>query len=103
MLKKSGLLLATLALVIFNLTFSPAASAQTPQAPAPAVQAAQPAAPLPSFLTAPADQTPAVAPANGSGTLVWKASCTCTTAAVCHQPGQTECCWWPNQTCGICC
>jgi hypothetical protein len=100
-LKKSGILLAALLLATFALAFSSAASAQTPQAP-PAAQTVQPAAPLPSFLTAPAVQSPAVAPANGSNNLEWKASCTCTTDAVCVSRGM-ECCWWPNQTCGICC
>lgn len=100
--KQNGILLAVLLLATFALAFSSAASAQTPQAP-PAAQTVQPAAPLPSFLTAPAaTQTPAVAPANGSSTLEWKASCTCSTDAVCVPYGM-ECCLWPKQTCGICC
>jgi hypothetical protein len=108
-LKKSGILLAALTLATFTLAFSSAASAQPPQAPAPAVQAAQPAAPLPDFLTAPAVQTPAVAPANGSGEVEWLAAkggvgkplCRCTTNAQCGTGG--ACCWWSGQKCGICC
>ena len=109
-MKKSGILLALLLLATFALSFSSSASAQTLQAP-PAAQAVQPAAPLPSFLTAPAVQTPAVAPANGAGEVEWLATkggvgvgkpvCRCSTNAQCGTGG--ACCWWPKQTCGICC
>lgn len=108
-MKKSGILLAVLLLATFTLSFSSSASAQTLQAP-PAVQAAQPAAPLPSFLTAPAVQAPAVTPANGAGEVEWLATkggvgvgkplCRCTTSAQC---GGGACCWWSGQKCGICC
>lgn len=103
MLKKSGIILAVLVLSTFALASS--ASAQTPQVPAPAVQAVQPVAPAPAFQLAPAIQTPAMAPANGSSGLEWLASpgkpaCRCTTKAQC---GGGACCWWPKQTCGICC
>lgn len=108
MLKKSGILLAVLLLATFTLALSPAASAQTLQAP-PTVQAAQPAAPLPSFLTAPATQTPAAAIENGAHEIEWlskggvgvgKPLCRCTTSAQC---GGGACCWWSGQKCGICC
>lgn len=101
MLKKNRTLFVALLLATFTLALSVVASAQTSPAP-PAAQTVQPAAPLPAFLTTPAVQTPAVTPANGAGTLEWKASCTCTTDGVCLPHGEV-CCWWPRQTCGICC
>ena len=109
MLKKSGILLAVLALSIFTLAFSASASAQLPQAPAAAaLQVAQPAAvPVPEFLLTLAPQ-PAAAPADTTTGLEWlavddgpgKPLCRCTTSAQCHGGA---CCWWSGQKCGICC
>lgn len=111
MLKKSGILLAVL--VLSTLTLASSASAQTAPTPAPAAQAvvqivpaAQPALPLPAFLTAPAVETPAVAPANGSTGLEWLSGttniiCRCSKTAPCG-PGFV-CCHWPGQNCGYCC
>ena len=111
MLKKSGILLAVLALTTFTLAFS--ASAQIPQAPAaPALQAAQPAAmPVPEFLLTLAPQPTAETPANATTGVEWlavgdgldgpgKPICRCTTSAQCHGGA---CCWWSGQKCGICC
>ncbi len=106
-MKKSGILLAVLALAMFALAFSSSASAQTLQAP-PAVQAAQPAAPLPSFLTAPATQTPAATPANGTDEIDWlstkdgvgKPACRCNANSQCTTH---FCCFFPGQKCGACC
>lgn len=104
MLKKSGILLAVLALTTFILPLS--ASAQTPAAPA--LQAAQPAAmAVPEFLQTLAPQ-PAEAPAAATTGLEWlavddgpgKPLCRCTTSAQCHGGA---CCWWSGQKCGICC
>jgi hypothetical protein len=105
MLKKSGILLAVLALSTFTLASS--ASAQTAQAPAAAVQAVQAVTPLPAFLTAPAVETPAVAPANGTTRLEWLDSstnnlCTCSKNSQCAS-SSGYCCWWAHQKCGICC
>lgn len=104
MLKKSGIILAVLVLSAFTLAFS--ASAQTPPAPATAIQAVQPAAPAPAFQLAPAVQTPAMAPANSLSGLEWlagpgKPACRCSKDSQCGTGG--ACCWWPKQTCGICC
>jgi hypothetical protein len=108
-MKKSGILLAVLLLATFTLAFSSAVSAQAPQAPAAAVQQVQPAAPLPDFLTAPAVETPAVAPANGSDGIEWlgvegpgKPACRCSTNSQCNSTTHF-CCWFPNQKCGVCC
>ncbi len=111
MLKKSGILLAALALSTFTLASS--ASAQTAPAPAPATQAAvqivpaaQTAVPLPDFLTAPAAETPAAAPVNASTGLDWlrpttNNRCYCSKTSQCG-PGFV-CCHWPGQNCGYCC
>ena len=112
-LKKSGILLAVLALSIFTLAFSASASAQLPQAPAAAaVQVAQPAAvPVPDFLLTLAPQPSMETPADATTGLEWlavgggldgpgKPICRCTTSAQCHGGG---CCWWSGQKCGICC
>jgi len=108
-LKKSGILLAVLALSTFTLAFS--ASAQIPQAPAaPALQAVQPV-PVPAFLLTLAPQPPAETPADATTGLEWlavgdgldgpgKPICRCTTSAQCHGGA---CCWWSGQKCGICC
>jgi hypothetical protein len=108
-MKKSGILLAVLLLATFTLTFSSAASAQAPQAPAAAVQ---PVTPLPDFLTAPAVQTPAAAPANGTGEIDWlstkdgvgvgKPACRCDANSDCRNTTHF-CCFFPGQHCGVCC
>lgn len=110
MLKKSGILLAVLALSTFTLTFS--ASAQTPQAPAaPAPQVVQPAAmPVPAFLLTLAPQPSEATPANATTGLEWlakedgpgKPACRCSTNSQCASTTHV-CCWWPNQKCGVCC
>ena len=107
MLKKSGILLAVLALSLFTLAFS--SSAQTPPAPAaPALQTAQPAAvPVSAFLQTLAPQPAAETPAAATTGVEWltvdgpgKPLCRCTTSAQCHGGA---CCWWSGQKCGICC
>ncbi len=104
-MKKSGILLAVLALAAFSLVLSPAASAQTAPAPAAVVQAPQLAAPLPSFLTAPQTQTPAAAKSPASG-IEWldastAAICRCRRSTDCRTTG--ACCYFTGRNCGICC
>jgi hypothetical protein len=106
-LKKSGIILV--ALILSTFTLASYASAETPQAPTTvSMQAIQPAAPAPAFQLAPAVQTPAAAPANISSGLEWlaisgpgKPVCRCSRDSQCGTGG--ACCWWPKQTCGICC
>jgi hypothetical protein len=107
-MKKSGILLAALLLSTFTLASS--ASAQTAPAPTPtaaAVQVAQPAAPLPDFLTAPATQSPDLTPAKGATGMEWLGGitnniCRCSKNSQCKTQGGA-CCFWPHQSCGICC
>ncbi len=102
MQKKSGLVLAALALFAFALVSSPAA----PPSAGAALQAAQTVqAPVPSPVQSPVEPTAAVSPANGAAAPDWlsvgKPLCRCSTNAQCGAGG--ACCWWPKQKCGICC
>jgi hypothetical protein len=112
--KKSGFVLAALALFAFALVSSPAAPplgatlqpAQEIQA-APAPVASPVLSPVPSPL-----EPAAVSPVNGTAQPVWLSDGTDTKPGVgrpiCRcsknsQCGTGACCWWPNQRCGICC
>jgi hypothetical protein len=108
-LKKSGIILAALVLSTFTLAssaFAQTAQAPTPQTPAASTQAVQPCASALPFELAPAVQTPAMTPVKTSGGLAWlgddqgKPACRCKKNSEC---GTGACCWWPHQSCGICC
>lgn len=102
MQKKSGFVLAALALFAFALVSSPVA----PPSAAVALQSAQAVqAPVASPVESPVQSpvTPAVSPAQGAEP-VWLAPqpvCRCSKNSQCGTGG--ACCWWPHQTCGICC
>jgi hypothetical protein len=112
--KKSGFVLAALALFAFALVSSPAAPAiGAALQPTQAIQAAP--APVVSPVLAPV-QSPlepaaAFSPANGATQPVWLSDdtrpgvgrpvCRCSKNSQCGTGG--ACCWWPHQTCGICC
>jgi hypothetical protein len=105
--KKSGFVLAALALFAFALVSSPVA----PPSAVAALQAAQTVqAPVPSPVQSPVEPAAAVSPAGGANAPDWlsivklpvgKPVCRCSTNAQCGTGG--ACCWWPNQKCGICC
>ncbi|HEV7505858.1 MAG TPA: hypothetical protein VGS07_13195 [Thermoanaerobaculia bacterium] len=100
MQKKSGFILAALALFAFALVSSPAA----PPSAAAALQAAQTVqAPVPSPVQSPLTPTANSSPLNLSspvGLPEPQPACRCSKNSQC---GTGACCWWPHQSCGICC
>ena len=112
MQKKSGFVLAALALFAFLLVSSPAAPPLgAALQPTQAIQAA-PAAPVASPVQSPLEPAAAVSPVKGTAQPVWLSDDTDTKTGVgrpiCRcsknsQCGTGACCWWPHQTCGICC
>jgi hypothetical protein len=112
MQKKSGFVLAALALFAFALVSSPAAPPiGAALQPTQAIQAAPApvASPVLSPVQFPLEPAAAFSPTNSATQPVWLSDdtrpvgrplCRCTTSAQCGGGG---CCWWPNQKCGICC
>ncbi|HEX4961209.1 MAG TPA: hypothetical protein VF173_10260 [Thermoanaerobaculia bacterium] len=103
MQKKSGFVLAAFVLVAFALFVSPvAASAETAATlqPAQTIEAPAPVAPVQSPVVPAATVTPASAMPDLLG-VIGRPVCRCSKNSQCGTGG--ACCWWPKQTCGICC